>query len=91
MASGLPVVAAPAGGVTEHLRSDENGLAFRPGDAEHLAFQMEELVARPSLAARLATGALAWARRFGWEAELDRLQASYGEVLARGAAVRSAA
>lgn len=91
MASGLPVVAAPAGGVMEHLRSDENGLAFRPGDAEHLAFQMEELVARPSVAARLAAGALAWARRFGWEAELDRLQASYGEVITGRTPSRSAA
>ena len=37
MASGLPVIAAPAGGVADHLRDDLNGLAYPAGDVEAMA------------------------------------------------------
>lgn len=79
MASGVPVVAAPAGGVADHLRHDENGLAYPPGDVEAMAVAMVGLVDDPALRARLAVGARATAERLSWEEELDRLSASYRE------------
>jgi|CXWL01.1.fsa_nt_gi glycosyltransferase involved in cell wall biosynthesis len=83
MASGLPVVAAPAGGVADHLRDDENGLAYPPGDVPAMAAAMERLIADPALRDRLAHGARRTAEVLSWEAELDRLATSYGEVVHR--------
>jgi glycosyltransferase involved in cell wall biosynthesis len=89
MASGLPVIAAPAGGVAEHLRHGENGLAYAPGDTLELARAMHLLATNPPLARRLGRGARRTAEALSWEAELDRLDASYREVLADAAAVRA--
>ena len=73
MASGVPVVAVPAGGVADHLRDEVNGLAYPAGDAIACAAALERLTADPGLRARLAEGARRDAERQGWEAELDRL------------------
>ncbi len=83
MASGLPVIATPAGGVAELLRDEENGLAFAPDDVAACAAQMRRLVDDRALVCRLREGALATARAHSWSAELDRLDASYREVLTR--------
>lgn len=80
MASGLPVVATPAGGVADHLRDGENGLAFGPGDVGAMAHAMVRLVLDNALRERLAAGARATAAALNWEGELDRLDASYREV-----------
>lgn len=80
MASGLPVIAAPAGGVADHLRHDDNGLAYPPGDVPAMAAAMEQLALDRSLHGRLAAGARRTAEALSWEAELDRLAESYGEL-----------
>jgi phosphatidylinositol alpha 1,6-mannosyltransferase len=85
MAAGTPVVAAPAGGVADHLRHEENGLAYRPLDATACAAAMRRLVDDRSLLVRLRAGARATAERRTWEHEMDRLDASYREVLSRPA------
>jgi glycosyltransferase involved in cell wall biosynthesis len=85
MASGLPVIAAPAGGVAVTLRDEENGLAYPPGDVQAMANAIARLVLNRELCARLAIGARSTGERFGWERELDRLDASYREVLAAAA------
>lgn len=82
MASGLPVVAVPAGGVADHLRHGVNGLAWSGGGAvDHLARHMIDLATTPTLRASLAAGALATAAALSWEAELDRLDAIYRGLL----------
>jgi phosphatidylinositol alpha 1,6-mannosyltransferase len=81
MASGVPVVATPALGVAETLSDGDNGIAVPPRDAEAMAQALVRLVQTPALRQQLAEGALATAARFSWEAELDRLDASYREVL----------
>lgn len=85
MASGLPVVATPAGGVADHLRHGENGLAFAPGATVEMAHAMVRLVLDAPLRARLAVGARRTAEGLSWEGELDRLDESYREVCAAGA------
>lgn len=37
MAAGIPVIAAPAGGVADHLRHEVNGLAYEPMNARACA------------------------------------------------------
>lgn len=80
MASGLPVIAAPVGGVADHLRDGANGLAYAPGDTAAMARAIIALVRSPDLRGRLASGARATAEGLSWESELDRLDASYREV-----------
>lgn len=80
MASGLPVIATPAGGVADHLRHDVNGLAFPAGSASAMADAMVRVAMDPALRARLGRGARATAEGLSWEGELDRIDASYREV-----------
>ena len=54
MASGLPVVAAPAGGVRDHLRDGRNGLAYPAGDVGAMARAMVKLAEDWGLTQRLA-------------------------------------
>ncbi len=81
MASGLPVVATPAGGVAVNLRDGVNGLAFPAQDAAACGAAMRRIMADPALTTRLRAGARAHAEQRSWEMELDRLDASYREVL----------
>jgi glycosyltransferase involved in cell wall biosynthesis len=89
MASGLPVIAVPAGGVADHLRDGRNGMACREGDVEGMARAMVTLATEWEFRHYLARGARRTAEGLGWETELDRLDLSYREVLARAAQVSS--
>jgi phosphatidylinositol alpha 1,6-mannosyltransferase len=82
MASGIPVIAAPAGGVRDHLRHEDNGLAYPPGDADALAAAMKFLASEPRYAMELGARARQTAEHLTWESELDRLDAAYRAVLA---------
>lgn len=85
MASGLPVIAVPAGGVADHLRDGTNGIAFS-GNVEELARAIVCLASDAALRSRLAAGARLTAAARDWEMELDRLDASYREVIGAGVA-----
>jgi phosphatidylinositol alpha 1,6-mannosyltransferase len=80
MASGLPVVAAPAGGVGDHLQDGKNGLAYSAGDVGAMARAMVRLAEDWGLTQRLARGARRTAEALTWERELNRLDLSYREV-----------
>jgi len=54
MASGVAVVATPAGGAAELLRDYENALVFKPGDADQMAEKIYILINSPDLRKRLA-------------------------------------
>lgn len=82
MASGLPVIAAPAGGVADHLRHDDNGLAYPAGDVDAMARAMVALALDRERAFTLGAGARAGAEPLDWSHELDRLDESYREVIA---------
>lgn len=90
MASGLPVIATPAGGVADHLRHDVNGLAFPPHDVDAMADAMVALVLDRARSAALARGARTTAEALDWRHELDRLDASYRDVIDRHAPGRAA-
>ena len=80
MASGLPVIAAPAGGVRDHLRDGVNGLAYPEGDVGAMAQAMVRLAGDGALRQRLARGARRTAEGLSWEREIERLDRSYREV-----------
>jgi glycosyltransferase involved in cell wall biosynthesis len=81
MASGIPVIAAPAGGVADNLRHEQNGLAFTAGDAREMAECMARIATDDALRRRLVRGARTWAEEHSWRSELDRLDTSYREVI----------
>lgn len=81
MASGLPVVAAPAGGVADHLVDGVNGLGYDPGDVTAMAGAIVRVAESPELRHRLGLGARRTAEALSWEREFDRLGESYREVL----------
>lgn len=83
MASGTPVIAAPAGGVADHLRHEVNGLAYPPHDVAACTAAMRRAYDDRALLVRLRDGARHTAEARTWEQELDRLDASYREVLTR--------
>jgi glycosyltransferase involved in cell wall biosynthesis len=83
MASGLPVIAAPVGGVQDHLREGVNGLAYDPDDPAAMARAMVLLAGEYELARRLSRAARRTAESLSWERELDRLDASYREICER--------
>jgi len=86
MACGLPVIAAPVGGVQDHVRDCVNGLTYDPGDPSAMARGMVLLASEFELTRRLAQGARRTAEALSWDLELDRLDASYREVCERSAA-----
>lgn len=85
MAAGTPVIAAPEGGVADHLRHEQNGLAYAAMDTQACAAAMLRLVEDRALLLRLREEARLTAERRTWEHEMDRLDASYREVLSRPA------
>ncbi|HTE44974.1 MAG TPA: glycosyltransferase family 1 protein [Gemmatimonadaceae bacterium] len=83
MAAGLPVVATPAGGVADHLRDEQNGIAVEANDVDAMADAIVALTMDTARRRRLAGGGRRTALALDWEAELDRLDASYRSVLER--------
>jgi phosphatidylinositol alpha 1,6-mannosyltransferase len=81
MASGLPVVAVPAGGVRDHLRDGRNGIACREGDVQDMAAAMVRIATDWGLTRRLARGARRSAESLSWDREIVRLDRSYREVI----------
>jgi glycosyltransferase involved in cell wall biosynthesis len=84
MASGLPVIASPAGGVAEHLVDGVNGLAYPPADVTALTDRMLHLARDSTRRKQLAKGARTHAGAWSWESELDRLDAQYRALIATG-------
>jgi UDP-glucose:(heptosyl)LPS alpha-1,3-glucosyltransferase len=65
MASGLPVVAAPVGGIEDYLRDGENGLYIRR-DAVEIAGRLDRLLNDHELQAKLRAGGIATAANYQW-------------------------
>lgn len=82
MASGLPVVAADAGGVPDLIRSEEDGLLLPPGDTARWVEGVGGLLEEPARRARLAGRARAAVEtNWTWEAATADLRGHYAEVV----------
>jgi phosphatidylinositol alpha 1,6-mannosyltransferase len=90
MASGLPVIAVPEGGVRDHLHDGRNGIACRAGDVSGMALAMVRIATEWGLSRRLARGARHTVEPLGWNHEIERLDRSYREVVARSVPAGSA-
>lgn len=83
MVSGLPVIAAAVGGVSEIVTDGETGLIIPPEDPKALAKAITRLLADEGLAGRLGRSARASVQcEFTIAAHTDRCLAIYEELLA---------
>jgi glycosyltransferase involved in cell wall biosynthesis len=86
MSFGKPVIASAAGGITDIVRDGENGLLVPPADPAALARAIDSLAGDPETARRFGSAAREdVARRFSWDAILDRLVELYERLAPRRA------
>jgi len=81
MASGLPVIAANAGGVKDTVKNRINGLLFKPGDVTELSNLIIELIENEDLNNRLKYSARKTVIERSWGNIFDRLVNVYKEVI----------
>ncbi len=81
MASGLPVVAAGAGGVSSLVDHGVTGFLFRPGNADEAAGYVRRLLENPELRSAMAARALSDAQSRTWQHAADSVRAEYQRVL----------
>jgi len=90
MASGLPSVAASAGGVLEFAQQGENAWLVAPGSVDAFAGGLERLLHDAPLRRRLAASALRTAAERRWDVIDDRLIEDYRRAAGRKEMVRAA-
>lgn len=90
MASGLPCLAAAAGGVVEFARHGSNAWLVDQGDSHAIAGGLERLLADEDLRRALANGARKTACERRWDLIFDELEEQY-RVLADGMFAEQAA
>lgn len=83
MASGLPVVAARAGGAIDLVGDGETGALFTPGSAADLRAQATRLLSNAEYRAALGAAGRAAAERRSWEHVMHELLGHYGRALRR--------
>lgn len=82
MASGLPVIGADAGGVSEIIEHSRNGLKFAARNADSLECCMRELFENASLRERLRENGVRFAGDRSWDRVMNGLVEIYSGVTA---------
>jgi glycosyltransferase involved in cell wall biosynthesis len=78
MAWNLPIIATPVGGISQVVRSEENGLLVRPGDVDGLADALSRLLREPATRERLGFAARKTIEQsFTLDAAVERLGRIY--------------
>jgi glycosyltransferase involved in cell wall biosynthesis len=83
MASGVPVVAADAGGLRDVVRHGENGLLYDPKSRKGALAPIRELLASRGLRLQLARMGRKTAENASWEGETLRLLSAYELAIER--------
>lgn len=81
-ACGTPVVAANTGGLPYVVNAAESGLLVDNHDARAFAVAIAAILDHPSFAERLASGGVAFSKKFSWEATAERLLELYEGLVA---------
>lgn len=81
MGSGLPSLAASAGGVLEFAQHGRNAWLVSPNSTAALTLGLRRLMQDVGLRAGLAEGALQTARERGWDQVYDRLLTDYQDAV----------
>jgi len=81
MASGLPVVAAHAGGVPSLVRHGTDGFLFTPRDAREAARYVYQLLESEDRREQMSHSALASVKTRTWRNSADEVRAQYQQVM----------
>jgi UDP-glucose:(heptosyl)LPS alpha-1,3-glucosyltransferase len=81
MASGLPVLAAPVGGIEDYLRDGENGLHIQR-DPTEIAAKLDRLLNDRELHARLRAAGIATAKKYEWKNIAQQYLSLFDELIA---------
>lgn len=84
MASGLPVLASPVGGIEDYLVDEANGFHIQR-DAQEIALKLDRILNDPTLHARLRENGLATAQNYSWEKIAKQYLNLFNELLAERA------
>jgi UDP-glucose:(heptosyl)LPS alpha-1,3-glucosyltransferase len=84
MASGLPVLACPVGGIEDYLRDGENGFHIKR-DSHDIAVKLDLLLNDAALHQRLREGGLETAKNYAWEKIAKQYLQLFEELLAERA------
>lgn len=84
MASGIPVVAAGAGGPVDHVFHGQNGFLSDPEDSRDFAALVWRCFSDPDALQRMGCAARAYAETQTWEAILDGLLDQYVSLIRQG-------
>ena len=90
MACGTPVVVSRVGGLRSFVRNGESGYLVPWRCPGPFSERIEAVLANPSLGRAMGRGALAAARRMGWDGALGRLMDFYDSLSDRPAAAAGA-
>jgi glycosyltransferase involved in cell wall biosynthesis len=80
MASGLPVLASPVGGIEDYLRDGENGFHIRRDPAD-IAAKLDLVLGDPQLRARIRELALATADNYAWQKIAEQYLNLFEEII----------
>jgi glycosyltransferase involved in cell wall biosynthesis len=81
MASGLPVLAAPVGGIEDYLRDGENGLHIQR-DPTEIAAKLDLLLNDRELHASLRKAGIATAKKYEWKNIAQQYLSLFDELIA---------
>jgi UDP-glucose:(heptosyl)LPS alpha-1,3-glucosyltransferase len=81
MASGLPVLASPVGGIEDYLIDGDNGFHIRR-DSGDIAAKLDRVLSDPSLCARVRERGLATARDYAWDKIARQYLRLFDELMA---------
>jgi glycosyltransferase involved in cell wall biosynthesis len=81
MASGLPVLASPVGGIEDYLRDGENGLHIQR-DSTEIAAKLDRLLNDSELHARLCAAGIATAKKYEWKNIAQQYLTLFDELIA---------
>jgi glycosyltransferase involved in cell wall biosynthesis len=81
MASGLPVLAAPVGGIEDYLRDGENGLHIQRDPAE-IAAKLDRVLNDRELYARLRQAGIDTAKNYEWKNIAQQYLTLFDELIA---------
>jgi phosphatidylinositol alpha 1,6-mannosyltransferase len=83
MASGLPVIAARAGGAIDLVKADRTGRLFTAGNVAELRTQITELASSPELRKTYGQAGRAAAECRSWPSVMSELMGHYEQVIRR--------
>ena len=81
-ACGVPVIAADVPGLRDSVVPGETGILFPYGDEAKIAEEILRVIGDPQTREMLANHALAWSRRFTWDASADAMEKAMEAAIA---------